>query len=381
MNQKIINNALSAYFWMGALLLIPSKNQNISHPFVKSHAKMALFLHVLFFINYMIFIHYKLFSNITVPFIAYPLSDTLATLFFLILFWFLLFGCFKAKHHQNFWKTEMAHITSSEWLIEMKNTSLNEEGKITFVLSYFPFAWYTVATKLADFHNPVLISNVKINFLFTFINVILLVLWYGNLVSFLFLWYIIGAVFLSLYLFTQEKIFIINTSKIPTVSELYLHLKAIFKYLYTYFSKSHFVPYGEIFISEKEIEKNTKTLLKEELKDKKSGKIPFFLYYIPFVNLVWLVDLWSKYKYHVQNGLMLTIISSILWISNMNDLQIFLLFPIAYLLGSQADLSYRLVFLKDIFDGGIFLIKKVFFIGKKTRSLQDEVTQKTYNIK
>ena len=65
----------------------------------------------------------------------------------------------------------------------------------------------------------------------------------------------------------------------------------------------------------------------------------------------------------------------------MNDLQIFLLFPIAYALGAKADLCYRLVFLKDIFDGGIFLIKKVFFIGKKTRSLQDEVTQKTYNIK
>jgi hypothetical protein len=91
---------------------------------------------------------------------------------------------------------------------------------------------------------------------------------------------------LSLYLFTQEKIFIINTSKIPTVSELYLHVKAVLKYFYTYFSKSHFVPYREIFISEKEREENTKTLLKEELKDKKPGKIPFFLYYIPFVNLV-----------------------------------------------------------------------------------------------
>lgn len=381
MNQKIINNALSAYFWMGALLLIPSKNQNISHPFVKSHAKMAVFLHVLFFINYMIFIHYKLFSNITVPFISHPLSDTLATIFFLILFWFLLFGCFRAKHHQNFWKAEMAQITSSEWLIEMKNTSLNEEGKVTFILSYFPFIGYALSSKLASFNNQVLISNVKINFLFTFVNVVLLILWYGNLVSFLFLWYLIGAVFLSLYLFTQEKIFIIHTSKIPSIWEIYVHMKAVLKYFHTYFSKTNFIPYKDLFETQKEIEKSTKIHLEESIKDKKTGKIPFFLYYIPFINLIWLIDISSKYKYHVQNGLILTILSSLLWIWDMNHLQIFLLFPIAYALGAKTDFSYRFVFLKDVFDASIFLIKKVFFIGKKTRSLQDEVTQKTYNIK
>jgi hypothetical protein len=59
MNKKIINNAISAYFGLSALLLLPSKKENLNHPFVKKHAKTALFIHFMMLINYIIFISYK----------------------------------------------------------------------------------------------------------------------------------------------------------------------------------------------------------------------------------------------------------------------------------------------------------------------------------
>jgi hypothetical protein len=381
MNQKIINNAISAYFGMWLLLLLPSHNPNIKNDFVKWHAKMAFFLHFLFFLCYMIFIHYNLLNTIKIPTLNISLWESIAAFIFLILFWFLLYGSYKAHLWESFGKQDMQNITQTKTFFEIKNTSLNEEWNLTFILSYIPLLGFINHGKIRTFQNDVLLSNIKINTYFSLLCCVLLWFWYFNLVSFLFLWYIVAVVFASIFLITQSRIFSFQTSFLPTLDEIFLHAESIIFYLKNYFWSQNFQNYTNIFTQTKE-----KILVQQKedfemLSQKNNAKLPFFLIYIPFVNIISLADFQTKYQFHIINGLMITIISTILIFTNLWAWQILLLFPIFYGLWEKNNLSYKFPILFQVFSSTGTFFKKIFFIWKTTKKLHEEVKQTTYDIK
>ncbi len=381
MNEKIRNNAISAYLWMGGLLLLPTKNEYIKNSFVRSHAKMAVFLHSLFLLNYIIFIYYKLFSQIHVPIIWSALNHSIAAVLFLILFWILLYWCFQAKNGNTFWKSELSQLTHTTWLIEMKNSNLNEEGNLTFILSYFPIIGYYIYSKFAHYNNNVLISNVKINFTLTLILFILLLQWYGNLVSFLFLAYIIGAIFLSISLVVQQKIIYFQTHFLPSIEEIYVYNLTIWKYLQRYFSKTNtFLPFSEIKKQTWEKYGENTDHQQKIYSSLPQGRLPFFLYYVPYINIISIIDYHSKHKNHIINGWILTVASILFFLTNTQDLHIFLAICIAYWLWAKENFAYRFFFVSQLYDILILGLKKAFSLWKKTKKLKDEVTHISYDI-
>ena len=60
-NNKIINNAVSAYLmlFISWMLLINKSNPYINNDFVKNHTKSSIIIHLMIIINYIVFISYK----------------------------------------------------------------------------------------------------------------------------------------------------------------------------------------------------------------------------------------------------------------------------------------------------------------------------------
>ncbi|NCO31585.1 hypothetical protein GW891_01940 [bacterium] len=59
-NQKVINNAISAYLmvFISWLFLFNKDNENINNDFVKNHTKSAMTIHLMIILNYIIFVSY-----------------------------------------------------------------------------------------------------------------------------------------------------------------------------------------------------------------------------------------------------------------------------------------------------------------------------------
>jgi len=63
LNQKIINNAVSAYLmlFIAWMLLLNKTNPYINNDFVKNHTKSSIVIHIMIILNTLIFLFYKLF--------------------------------------------------------------------------------------------------------------------------------------------------------------------------------------------------------------------------------------------------------------------------------------------------------------------------------
>jgi hypothetical protein len=275
----------------------------------------------------------------------------------------------------------MHDITQTQSLFEIKNASLSEEWNLTFILSYVPLLWFLNHGKTRSFQNKILLSNVKINSYFTLFCFILLAVWYYNLVSFLFLGYIVAVVFASIFLLTQAKIFTLHTPYLFTLDEILFHIKCGFEYFKNYFWSNSFQNYSNIQEKIKEKELQTNAQNQALLSEKKSPKLPFFLIYVPFVNIISLIDWNTKHQFHIINGFMITMVSILLQFTHFWAWQILLLFPIFYGLWEKNNLAYRFPILFQVFMIFVTLMKKIFFIGKTTKKLHEEVKQTTYEIK
>ena len=371
MDKKIINNAISAYMWLWALLLLPSKKEAINNSFVKKHAKTALFIHFLMLITYIIFIKYSFLQNIKI--LNFTLNDLIASSLLIILSLWLFYWAFKAKKQQELSLWDIVYFSKWDKLFEIKKSNLNEEWILTIILSFIPFVWFYIYSKFKNYNSPILSNNVKLNLLISIFLTILLILWYINIFNFLFLIYIIFIVFSSIFLISKERLININFKYIPTFEELYIYSISIINYLKNYFSKNKkFTKLQDIITISKENYIKENNIKKEYIKTLKQSKIPDFLIYIPFVNIITIIDKNSINKYHIINGLSITILSLIFILISKPSYILFLIFIISFSFWYLQKKHYSIPFLYDIYKMLVFVFKKVFFLSKTLKEKQKE---------
>ncbi len=378
MNKKIINNAISAYFWLGGLLLIPSKKENINHPFVKKHAKTALFIHLLMFVNYLIFITFSFLWGISV--FNFYLNHVSAAVLFLWLFWWLLYGAYKASIGDDFSIKEMSDMTKTSSIIQIKSSSLNEQGILTIILSLIPFIGFVLKGKFYNYKSPIIENNIKINTLISIIISLVFVWWYENIWFLFLLLYLIFIWFYSLLLIGKQNIISFHLTKVPTFEEGSLLIFAFIQYIKNYFWNGVFLSMKDIIQNKKNnqntINEQDKTFL-ESLKDEKINKA---IAYIPYVNILSLIDINSKNRNHIINGLSITLLSILFFILWRVEYHIFLLFLIFFWIGYGKKREYRFPFLFSLSYWLIWIFEKIFSGSKKAIQLQKETKEVSFEI-
>lgn len=382
MNKKIINNAISAYLWLAILLILPSKKENINHPFIKNHAKTALFIHFLMLISYLTFVTYWLFWNFYINnfWLELWLNHIIVWSIFFILFWFLIFWVFKAYSWNEFSILDIATISKTDKIIEFKNSNLNEQWILTIILSLIPFLWFTIKWKFKNYKSPILENNIKLNLIISFIISLLFVYLKSNLWLIFVLWYIIFIVYYSILIVIRKSVITFNLNKIKTFEELYILYISLIKYLYNYFSWKTFVNLEDLKnqVKNKIIQKND--IDKQYLSNLKESKLPDFIAYIPIINLISLFDINSKNRFHIVNWIILTIICVIFYYFWLNNYLILVLFPIFFGIWYLKNIEYKFPFLFDIYNLFSFIFSKIFGFWKKVKEMKNEVREVNFSI-
>lgn len=378
MNQKIINNAISSYFWLWLLLLIPSKKENINHPFVKKHAKTAVFIHFLMLINYVIFISFWLLWRFS--FYWFALNHILASILFIWLFWWILYWVLKANSWTDFSIQDMSNMTKTSNLIEIKSSNLNEQWILTIILSLIPFVWFYIKARFYHYKSPIIENNAKLNIIITFLISSFFCFWYENLWLLFWLFYLIFIWFFAILLITKQNIISINLDKILTFEEIYIYTLSFFDYLKNYFTNKKFVSIKEIILTKK-----TEILAKSKenkvyLDTLKNPKIKNILAYIPFLNIFSLIDINSKNKNHIINWLSITILSIIFMIFDINNYQIYLIFLIFFGVWYLEKIEYKFPFLFNIYEFWELIFKKIFSNAKKVKDMQTKENEISFNL-
>ncbi len=378
MNKKIINNAISAYFWLGALLLFPSKKENINHPFVKKHAKTALFIHILMMINYIIFISYTFLWGISI--VWFYLNHVFASIIFLWLFWWLLYGAYKASIGDNFSIKEMSSMTKTDTIVQIKNSNLNEQWILTIILSLIPFIGFTLKGRFYNYKSPIIENNIKVNVISTLIICSFFSLWYENIWFLLLLFYLIFIWFYAILVIIKENIITFHLQIIPTFEDLSIYFFSLLKYLKNYFWNNTFISFEERIKQERQsytliLEKDR--IFLDSLRDEKLNKI---LAYIPYINIITLVDIYSKNRNHIINWLSITLLSLIFILIWKPNYQIFLIFLVFFGIWYTKKREYRFPFLFDIYTWFTYIFKTIFSSGKKAIDLQKEVKEVNFEI-
>lgn len=378
MNKKIINNAISAYFWLWALLLLPSKKENINHPFVKKHARTALFIHVLMFLNYLIFISFAFLSSISL--LWFNLNHIFASIIFIWLFGWILYWVSKANSWSDFSVVDMTNMAQTDKIIEIKSSNLNEQWVLTIILSLIPFIWFSIKAKFVNYKSPIIENNAKLNIIITFLISSFFAFWDESLWLLFWLFYLIFIWFYSILLITKQKIISINLEKIPTLQEIYIFVLSFFEYLKNYFSWKKFISLKELNNLKKEELAKKANEEKKALESLEKPIITNALAYIPYINLISLIDINSKNRFHIINWLILTILSLTFTLLDVNNLQIFLVFLIFFGIWYLKKSEYKFPFLFDIYAMFAFIFSKIFSSSKKVVQMQKVENEVSFKV-
>jgi hypothetical protein len=208
------------------------------------------------------------------------------------------------------------------------------------------------------------------------------------LANLLFLVYIIFVVFYWIYIFINNEVIKINLNFFQI--NINIFISSFFKYLKNYFTNAKNFKNFNIIYNETQkefLEKNT--LLEKELSTKSDFKLNKYLIYIPFINLISIFNYNTKYKIHILNWIiisLLIIISIILNIFYINTLiyLLFLIFPISFWIWylKENQLVYKPILLYIFLEPLIWLKNKTNSIFAKTKKLHNtekEVKLKTSN--
>lgn len=378
LNKKVIANAQSSYFMpIVSIAFLFSWDTNINHPFVRWHVKTASFIHLLFLIVYLIFIQFAFMVHFS--FLSYRLNYIFASMFFLFLFWALIFASEKAHKWEIFWIWDMIKISSWEkWFISWeKKENLNEEDKLTLILSSIPLIWIFIYGK--NYKDSTIENISKFNIFVSFFISLIYVSGNKEVANIFFLFYIIFIVFSSIMIMAQWEMITINMRKIFHPFALYNFLKDIFSYLKTYFWKEKFKDFSSL-----RNEKEEKRKIEEEreinlLQDLKNFPFNEKLIYFPVFNLLLLGKLHTKKYFHIVNALWISLVILfswlILWIENVY--QLLLVFPLFYGIAFlETKENYKLAFFFDIWKIIINLFWKIKWMFRKAK----EIKKKEENI-
>jgi len=379
-NRKIIGNAISSYLliFISISFLFIKGNKYISNNFVKTHTKTAFLIHILFLITYILFNTYAIGSSI--HFLWFALNTILASSFFIILFALLMYGIYNANKGVNFTIVELLSLTKTENIMQIDTEKkLSEKDKFSIIISHIPFIWFfTYGRHLANTH----IKNiVRVNLLISSIIAFFYVIWWNNIATLLTLFYIVYVVFASITLIVKEEIISINTKIIPMPSEKYIWIKTFFSYIGRYLKNKDFKNISVLYNEKKTAYYAAEKQRFEETKIHKNTFFSPYLIYIPIINFVFLFSKNTKYKYHIVNGITLSLVTIALviffWIRSFTP--IIVLFPITFGLWFLPRLGYQMPYIYNFyaFFANIWnKIKSIFIKGRKIQK-----TQKTVNMK
>jgi hypothetical protein len=289
----------------------------------------------------------------------------------------------KAHNWKKFNIWDSLELYKNKWIFDLNNDwKISEKEKLSLILSKIPFVWYFIYAKQKD--NEIIENNTKLNLIFTTIYLLLYIFGNPNLANLLLLAYIIFIVFTAINLFTQDKVINIKLNELPFPKEKINYLRALKIYLWNYFSsKKDFIAFSEILKKVKENEKQKEINFNESIKDLKEFKLPKFIIYIPVLNFISLFNYNTKQKNHIINGILLSILFIIIWLTKwiFSYYQLLLLLPLSFWLAQLYAWNnyYKIPFLYDFYELFTFTKSKTKEAVETLKEKQKE--EKTLNLK
>jgi hypothetical protein len=177
---------------------------------------------------------------------------------------------------------------------------------LNILLAYIPFIWFY--TYPQHIKNNFVVHATKLNLFVTIILILLYNFGHTELSILFILLYVIYIVFVSINLFTTEKIIEIRLHDIFAPEKKYYFTKAIFAYLRDYKSGNELQKlstYYNNILEQAELEKKAEYEAMLSLPDL---RFPKFLIYIPFINILYSFAKVNKYSSHIRNWVALTVI-------------------------------------------------------------------------
>ena len=368
--KRIRGNAAVSYALIFAsLAFLVSKNPHYNHPFIKSHVKVAFWLHcvlfvIFFLMSYPFLRHIKIFTL--------SLNDIITALLWMIVFWALFYGAYKAHRWESFWLKDITHSTKAgKWFFSVeKLDTLGEEQKALIILSHIPFFWYILAAKHRD--NLKIQHIALLNLIVTIFALIIAFFGLWSLASIVFILYIIWAVFVSLRLAFTDELTDLDLRFIPSPEEKYILVRALIIYLKNIFDSKTFVELSTLREAQriKKYEKEQETL--REVQTLPEFPYPPLLLSIPGLSFIGLLYGNTRERLRIWNGLILSLlllgVIIIFWFQS--PMFLLALIPFCYHAGYSERKEYHMPFITDILDMLLTVKTGWLSLWKKTRELQ-----------
>lgn len=381
-NTKIINNAVSAYFllFISSMFLVVKGNPYLNNNFVKNHTKVALLLHLSFLLYYILFISFWLISWISI--FNYWLNHIVMSVLCIWTLWIMLYWIYKAHKWEMITVNDVIPKKWWENLIQISKTKVSDEKeKLTIMLSYIPFIWYLLYWK--HYHNTNLININKINLILSLSITLLYIFWHSDLAVILTLIYIIFVVFVNIVMIIKDESIVPDLKNIPWIQEIITFIISAIKYIISYTKDKDFKDYKIILLKEREKIENYENKFSEILSESIDIKHKRLIY-VPFVNLIFIKRSDSKYKLHIANSYILTILLIALWITYFsfdlnNKTQLLLLFPFFYWAWYINRLWYKMPIIYEIYSSYKSIIS--FIKNTYNKIMKIKKTEKSVNLK
>ncbi len=350
-----------SYFliFLCASFLFVKHNPYVDHPFVRSHAKTALFLHTLILFVVTLFLWFHLFEWISWN--EYHLNFIIASTLLTWILGIILKGMYLAHHGKEFIISEVIHFVKTEKILDINHDSnFDEKDKATIIFSLIPFLGIIIYGRYSE--NTLIKNLTHLNVIVTLFISFIYITGYASAANLLLLIWVIWIVFFSIQVIIKGELMSIDLSRIPTFAELYEMLICGGVYMKTYLSWKDFKNWKDL-VSERwqqKLEKESEE--RNEIKKEKEMKLPHWLIYIPILNFITLFNLSSQKKIHIVNGFWISLIfifSLLVVLYDWNYL-FFFFFPMAYGFAFiESDPVYKLPFFYDIGNGVLFIARKI----------------------
>ncbi|MDD3793826.1 MAG: hypothetical protein PHI37_03375 [Candidatus Gracilibacteria bacterium] len=382
LNQKIINNAVSAYLmlFISWMLLLNKTNPYINNDFVKNHTRSSIVIHIMIILNTLIFLFYKLFGNIVL--FGFNLNIIIANIIFFLIGIIFINGIYHAILGKEFKIGNFIQKTKGISLDINNDNNFDEKDKLNVLLSHIPFIGFIVGSKI---NNEKIENIIKLNLFISVIICLIYILGYNNITSIFVLFYIIFIVFSGVDLYSRDEIISINLPYYFLPRGKIILQKVLFKYFLNYF-KGDFKNFEELKIKQFDKYNEIKKIDLEYLNNKENLKLSKNLIYIPILNFIFLFQNENKYSIHIRNGIIISILVIILIILNLTMIisskwLILILFPICFGLGKLNDITYRMPYIYEIYRSYKYILHFFYKSKKQIKEKSNEVKELNLKVK
>lgn len=293
-----------------------------------------------------------------------------------------MYWVYHANKGKVFTISDILTITKTKDLVEVQeDKELSEKEKFALIVSYVPFlGYFTYGRHLGDLRIK---SIVKMNLLCASIIAFFYVVWGNNIATFLTLIYTVYVVFSAITLVVKDEIIALNIDKIPIASEEYIWTKTLFAYLKNHLWKKDETPLKELYAETKTAHYTAEKKRHDIQKWLKDIPLPHALIYIPVINIITLPFVKWRYKFHIINGITISLIfiGLVLYFGYQSIVPLLVAFPASFWLGYTERLGYKMPYIYDFygfFAGIVNGIKKLFHRGREVQNKEETVSMKVW---